>query len=53
MTIHDEFLDILGVLLETPEPKKPPSAERNQTSEEMSDASHKPRANVKHEGAGS
>jgi hypothetical protein len=39
MTIRDEFLEILRVLVETPEPtgKKPPSAEKDTTTEPVPD----------------
>jgi hypothetical protein len=39
MTVHEEFLEILRVLLETPQPagKKPPSAEKDATTVPASD----------------
>jgi len=39
MTIRDEFLEILRVLVETPQPagKKPPSAEKDATTEPVPD----------------
>jgi hypothetical protein len=39
MTVHDEFLDILRVLVEPPQPagKKPPSAEKDVTTEPAPD----------------
>jgi hypothetical protein len=39
MRSHDEFLEILRVLVETPQPagKKPPSAEKDATTEEVPD----------------
>jgi hypothetical protein len=41
MTVRDEFLQILRVLVETPQPtdKKPPSTEKEQTPEAVSDTS--------------
>jgi len=51
MGIHDEFLEILGVLVETPEPtgKKPPRTETDQQPETASEHA----ANKKREGASS
>lgn len=39
MTSHDEFLEILRVLVQTPQPagKKPPSAEKDATAEPVPD----------------
>jgi hypothetical protein len=55
MGIHDEFLEILRVLLEVPEPagKKPPSTEGDQRPEAASEVPGKRVANNKREGAGS
>lgn len=54
MTLHDEFLEILRVLVETPPPagKKPPSAAEDQTPE-VSDTSRKRRGDGNWQGAGS
>jgi hypothetical protein len=54
MTIHDEFLEILRVLVETPPPagKKPPSAEGAKTPD-VSDASRRRRGDDNCQGAGS
>ena len=51
MGIHDEFLEILRVLVEAPEPigKKPPCTETGQRPETASEHA----ANKKREGAGS
>ena len=51
MGIHDEFLEIVRILVETPEPvgRKPPRAETGQASEAASESN----ANKKREGASS
>ena len=55
MTTRDEFLEILRVLAETPPPagKKPPSAEKEQKPESVSDTSGKQRPGHRCEGTGS
>jgi len=55
MSIHEEFLQILRILAETPEPavRKPPSSEIDQNSEAASDASGTGRGHDKCQGAGS
>jgi hypothetical protein len=53
MTIRDEFLEILRVLAEVPEPSaKKPCAAEGKSSEGRSDGSYD-HANEKSEGAGS
>lgn len=55
MNIREEFLQILGILAETPEPtaRKPPSPESDQTSEATSDVSRRRSGNDKCRGTGS
>lgn len=55
MTTHDEFLEILRVLVETPPspPRKPPSPETEKKAEAVSDISRKRRGKGNRKGAGS
>jgi hypothetical protein len=54
MTSRDEFLEILHVLVQTPQPtgKKPPSAEKDHTSDAESDKSDKQCSDKQRQGTG-
>lgn len=55
MNSHEQFLQILRILAEIPEPtrRKPPSPEGDQTSEAASDVSRRRTVNDKCKGTGS